>query len=188
MRLYSHLRLPSAADKPCTRPSPVRAITVSPTTRNWPMTSLDKRIFQRAWPLTASSAISSPLPPPASTRPWPAPAPAVSRVAGSNFQTCAPFCTFKRSTLPLDTTYTASVSAAGLNTRPPASPTLAFQASLTATVGLNSTSTAGLAASFAAFDPSQPPTVSLTLLPIDLTVLHPARLSASAIVIRRKFI
>src|SRR5512139_3354051 len=54
LRLYNHLRLPSAAERPCTRPSPVRAITMSPTASNCPVTSLDSATFQRSWPPAVS--------------------------------------------------------------------------------------------------------------------------------------
>jgi hypothetical protein len=113
VRVYNHLRLPSAAARPCTRPSPVRAITVSAAASSCPVTSLDSTTFQRGWPVARSIASNSPLPPPANTSPSPAPAPADSFTPVSVFHTALPLETAMRATRLPPAANTSSPSASG---------------------------------------------------------------------------
>ncbi len=145
------------------RPSPVRTMIMSRATTGALLTSLDSTTSQRLAPVAASSAISSPLPPPTSTRPAPAPTPADSGLPVSTRQTSLPLCTFRRATLPdSPATKTPSPSATGVNTNRPASGTDADQALDNWALSLNSVSEAGGKA-LALPEPNQPDTVSVVL-------------------------
>ena len=141
-RSYSHRRLPSVASRPLMRPSPVRTTTMPSAICGALITSLETLVFQRNLPSSAKAA-SSPLSPPTSTRPSPAPTPAEMTKPLLARHTCLPLARSNLKISPLAlAAYTASDVMAGRSTLLPAAPMSRCQRTSSAAVGLNSSSLA----------------------------------------------